>query len=245
MKIFKSVFRLDYPVNYIIIDHLGEQFDSLISILKKDEYKIIQPTYDVSTHSIRINAEQERFFYNLEITPVSISGDIEYKNGKIIDSSNSEKFFKAVDSVLAKIEILKKWQFDRIGLREFYLAEEINSLAFHSILNKILDSNKKLVLNVNPNKSVVSDVALFLEIDTENGLKNNVKYGPYRDSEKRRYFRVIDPMISEGLIIDLDSYLVKYNIPNFKFSEFSKRVQSRAYDIVKKINDNLKGYDND
>lgn len=59
MKIYKAIFRLDYPISYKVVDSLGSYLDFITQKLQKKPFKNFNNSIDFVLHALSSQAELE------------------------------------------------------------------------------------------------------------------------------------------------------------------------------------------
>lgn len=221
MRIIKFIFRVDYPLNYSLIDKLGEFLDFIKNQTTKKPFKDVKNSISIAEHIITSEGtiQENKFQINLNVS--SFNGEVEFI--KSIDFNDIMKcqLFSLVESVIEKMQFGKNCDFNRIGLR-IYVVDENEKFKFESVLENILTKNKSFVGSISKHLDKVNDVGLIFESINDSSDSFRLNLGPYKEKERKKYF-TIDPEIVEGLIIDLDVWQSKITIPEFRLTNMIKQ----------------------
>ena len=236
MKIVKYVFRVDYPINYSLIDKLGEYLDYISHLTKKEPYTKVKNGIDVSSHIISSSGfiKEDKFIITLSLE--SFNGEIEFKDSTNFNDIIKCQLFNLVEDVIEKLKSSNN-EYKRIGLR-IYVIDANENFKFDKILKYQLKLNESLISSVSKHIPEFNDIALTLESINDDKESIRINIGPYKAKENQKYFK-LDPKIDEGLIIDLDAWQNKIIIPKFKIIEMIKQKINLYSRILPVISSNL------
>jgi len=241
-KIYRVIFRLDYPLSYQFLDSLGKVtdfvqtfFDNLPIQEKKVDLDILNRKID----AFCVDKNNNGLLFVVELQ--TIHGSFDFKNGAEIPQIL--KFF-GVDLIHEMVNQLKldslKY-FNRFGIRCLYLSDE-PAFTFDSI-NRYILKQEKILSNAFEHSGFSRDDSLIKIVGKKelNGL--GVAYGPYQVSESPKHFG-IQPSVNEGLIIDIDLFTSKLEAQKIDFkskmelylSEIDKLAKSIVSNLEKEIN---------
>jgi len=233
MKVFKDIFRLDYPISYSLIDRFGEQLEFITQQTSEAPFKNFGGEFDIANHSITAKGQlnEDRTLIKLDVR--TFHAVTEHKDGLEIEKVKKYPLFELADKIVERLEIKMVTEYERIGFRSWILVEE-DSLKFDNILKYIVNSNNLFNNVVTKHFSDINDISLVIESKTSDDNYIRINLGPYQEAEVKKYFALTNS-IKEGLIIDIDIWQVKVKIPGFKLTEFVKYTQNICYNMVNDI----------
>lgn len=232
MKIFKTIFRLDFPVAYGILDKLGAYLEFLTSKTRQKPFEAIRTDIDLSQHSITCTAKVVNDFFNISLDLSTLSGFIEFQNGKNINGIAREPIFTLAEELIQKLEMQTNSKYDRIGLRSYIILQK-EQLHFESIRDYFWQCNNLIGEILTGFYEVKNDIALAFEAKSPTEFIR-LNLGPYQSSEKNRYFSLKND-IKEGLLIDIDIWESNISIPDFKLVEMIRNHEKKYLDLIKNI----------
>jgi hypothetical protein len=232
VKAFRIIFRLDFPIRFKLADDLGRILDMVQKITSKAPFK--QPTtnkYEIVGQQITNEGVVEGHKYNIVLSPTFLTGEMHFQDGIQLSNLSSLELFKLADEVLGMFD-KDDFTFNRIGLRVFAISgnSKFTFQKVHGILenkNDYLHSEAKKVINTS------YDMAIVAELKNE---ADNIRitFGPYHKREYKKYFNT-DPGIQESIILDIDLWQEKTNVPEFRMKKFAVYGQ----EIISKICENV------
>lgn len=236
MKIYKAIFRLDYPLNYALLDKLGEHLEFIKKETKSNNFKSVKYDINLINHIITTSGLFGEMPFILNITLKNFDGTLEFTNGLELQEISKLKFFNFIDLVIKKLEVTNS-TYERIGFRTYGIHYS-EKTKFTYILDSIVSNNKKFTDPFENHFRTPNDVALVIEaIDLkEDSLR--VTLGPFKNEEWQKYFS-IKPEIKEGIIFDIDSFQMKLDLPGFKMSNFVSKNETLQKNIIDGILKNL------
>lgn len=242
MKIYKSIFRLDYPISFSILDRLGEHLEFIYNKMQKPDFENIKNDINLQNHSINSHGVVGEDEFNLHLSLNTFNAVIEHKEGLNITTLAKHKIFLLADDVIERLDIERNFsEYERIGVRLFIIKEH-PGLKFKKILDYMYKLNNPFSSLFTKNSFEVRDIGLILETKNEYDTFLKLHCGPYQENESIKYFS-IQPSVKEGFIMDIDVWEKKIKIPNFKFTEFAKssikQVNKITEDVTKIIEEVL------
>lgn len=238
MKIYKAIFRLDYPLNFVLLDRLGEHLEFIKEKTKVTGFTSVKYDINLVNHLITIMGSYEKNPFTVNLTLNDFDGVIEFTDGILLNDLPKLKFFGIIDNIIKELEKTNS-KYDRIGFRA-YVIHQSESLKFSDTLNLMVSNNEKFTKPFSEYFRKLNDVALIMEAIDQGKDSLRVTLGPYKEMEWQKYFSN-NPDISEGLMFDIDSFQMKLDQPGFKMSNFIEKSDTI---ISKIIADILKQFEN-
>lgn len=239
-KIFKSIFRLDFPLAYKILDKLGEYLEIINSEATQEPFLGGQGNINTTQHALaytaeinRHDSEKDNDVFTLNLNLKTFNAVIEFPDGCDIGRLDKSPLFSLADKLIEKLQTDHSPKYDRIGIRSFVLVER-PEFSFEKIRNYMWESNNIYSQALNkffPNKY---DIGLVLESSNKKEENVLLQIGPYQKSERKKYFE-FEHIVEEGLILDIDIYQPKISIPKLKLGELINSYKKIYQDLVKEI----------
>ncbi len=237
MKIFKTIFRLDYPLSFSILDNLGKQLEFIDQNTSIPPYNKTTGNVDLINHSITHSGNINEDIFKIHLSLKSFYGMVEYHQGYKIENLSKHKLFELSDKVIKNLELKRSSNYNRIGIRSWVIIEQ-ERFKFEQILKLIKKSNSLFDSALTEHFPITNDIAMVFEAKSEELGNIRLGLGPYKKTEKERYFS-LSPEIEEGLIMDIDIWQPKISIPNFNLIKLLKENQKVYHKLLKKIETNL------
>jgi hypothetical protein len=237
MKNYKTIIRIDYPLNYGLLDNLGQQLEFVHQkTLNDKDYTNSQGNVDFTKHSIAQIGNCKKDSYSLNLSLKTIDITINYNNGIELDNLINGKLFKLYGEMLKKISVT---MFDRIGMR-FWIVLENKKFQFENIKNYITKSTSLFSDVFTEQFSGISDVGLVYETFSDH-QNSRVSLGPYKAEEAAKY-QFLNPEVKEGLILDIDIWESKLKTPEYNIKsnlisrlEMIKKIMSAVEEKMKGV----------
>lgn len=238
MKIYKTIFRLDYPLNYSLIDKLGSHAEAISQEGKKMglEQKL---ALNLPGHIVTSSGHQGEDYFMITVTPQTVVGVIEHYSGCDLNSLHNHSVLKIGDSIVKGISGEGETTFLRYGVRVWSIT---NGVAFDSVLKHFGVKNNPQSDALNSSGLKLTDIGIVLEsVSAENAHNARIQFGPYKQEENPRYFSLKeskDPVtigIKEGLIIDADVWQSNNKINQFELTKYSKFYVRELEQLIEKI----------
>jgi len=224
MKIYKSIFRVDFPLNYSLMDKLGDEFQFMKSITSVEPYNNIQGNVDLNSRSIILHGALGKDRFTVNQTLNSFDFIVEYNEAIDFTRLSNHPILEFTDKVIKRIGAACNDTFERIGYRSWIVIED-DKFKFASIKQQFENKNSIFCNYVNELFGVTSDLGIIIEASKADGTSIRILTGPYQQKEWIKYFSK-DIKIVEGLIIDIDIYLAKVQMPNLDIKQFSRKVRN-------------------
>lgn len=242
MKLYKSLFRLDYPLSYSLVDRLGNHLEFLMdNSLNNKAFQNIGGELKLGgNHTCYHYGSVKEDNFRTVLNPTTFNSSIEHYEGLNLKELHNHKTIKLCGKLLEEKEVLgKESKYKRIGLRTWIIVE--NPLfTKDKILNYVCQSNKESSLLLGNTFSKIKDIMVTYELEGEQGTSARVSYGPYYNEEKEKYFTLkrkedLNINISEALIFDIDIWDNMVKVPEFDLSSFCRFKIIEVETIVDKI----------
>lgn len=239
-KVYKTIFRLDYPISFKIIDNLGEYAEFLHSdSLQKAPFVDGKTNIDLTSHRISSTGSVDKDMFSFTLSITSLDAIIEHGVGVDVGSLSKHPVFDLANKLLPRLEKENDvMRFERIGLRTWSIIENDN-FKFDRIRDYLLSKLTKFNNAIKPNFNSSEDIGIVLESKSDAGIAVRISFGPYQIAEQSKYFSLKHDSIKEGLIFDIDIWETKKEIKGLKFIELTKHYQKKMDSIIEKIKENL------
>lgn len=201
-KSFKSIFRIDYK-SLLLLDHLGFVVEPIREQIENKLYSNMKYEINTSNYSYTAFGKFKEEYFKIHLGLNSLTTIVEDAKGIDINKLHNQNALKLADEVLLKFSEIGIKKFDRIGYRSWVVID-LNDyeLNFENLKNHFIDDNS--ILNqISSNDDLISDVNITFEIEHASGYKSRTSFGPYHESERKRYFSA-DIEVLQGLILDID-----------------------------------------
>lgn len=223
MKIYKSIFRVDFPLNFSLMDRLGDEFQFMKSITSVEPYNGIQGNVDLNSRSIILHGAINKDKFTVNQTLNSFDYIVEYSEPTDISRLSSHPVLEFADKVVKRIGAACNDTFERIGFRSWIIVENEN-YKFENIKQQIEENNSSYCNLVNELFGKVSDIGLIVEAKGPDDGSIRINVGPYQHEEWIKYFSK-DFNVVEGLIFDIDIFHTKIQMPDFDIKQFARNVR--------------------
>lgn len=241
MNICRVVFRIDFDVNYEIIDSAGKIMRMMGDNLNSDLKDLGEAVGNRRISARFISKERDRQ-YHVTVDPISIHFTLEILGGATYDKLETIDEFNK----LIKITNLLRKEFSisnlkRLGFRLFCLDNPTTSFESSKKTNlTLIDSsiNSKITDTI----GTIDDVGLSFDGTNEDGIGFHLRFGPYKQSESDKYFDELKKEFAEidkfNLIYDIDFFekafelnkdvsILKWIGPNInRFKKLSSSINS-------------------
>lgn len=243
MKTYKTIFQIDFPLAFQLIDELGK-----VSKFLADETKNIknvtgrpQTDIDLSKHTVTNQGNIGSNFYRITLTPVKLSAGIEFPLGEDIEKLHQSDLLKIVDRLLDDLLLKEINTFNRIGMRNWVISKG-DKLRFSQIRNVILGKINSYESAISSSLGETEDVAVIVESKSKMNFSSRVSFGPYRENEKQRYFSM-SPDVDEGLVFDIDIWQTNISLPGLVMMDlirhWKKHIEGAGVKITGSILESL------
>ena len=233
VKIFSSIFRIDYQLSYKILDHLGQQLEEIIDRTKEKPFSETNGKIDLLNHSISSQGKVNCGRYLLNLSINSFDGTVENKDGYEIDRYCKNPVFNLADHIISNLDFKSFKRFNRIGFRSFLVIYGVD-IKYDKVLRYFKKINTPFVKMIENNFSDVDDAGVVLECFDDSLGNIRLSIGPYGAKDQKQFFGE-ELVCKEGIMLDIDWWHEKIEIPGIKLSEIAKKCQ----DIYNKVVSNI------
>jgi hypothetical protein len=237
-KIYKAIFRLDYPISYRIFDHLGEYLEFISNKTDQPPFFESKGVLNIVSHSIVNNCKIGNDVFTLNLSIKDFDAVIEFQDGIDIKKLPKCPLFSLADEIIEKLEEGNRSKYDRVGFRVFLIAEN-SKLTFNGLRDRIWDCNSTFGDALLKDRyTEKEDIALVYEASSKNDEKIRYQCGPYQEKEVTKYFSLKNN-IKEGFIADIDIWQSKVTLPKLKLVSFINEYQKIYDKIIKNTYEQL------
>jgi hypothetical protein len=238
MKLHKSIFRVDFPVCFGIIDRLGRYSDFLHRSTLAAPFADAKSEVNLATNTVANSGKVGNDHYRISLTVSSLDAVTEHTDGIDVDELAKHPVFELGDAMNAELKGDIGTAYERVGLRTWILVDE-PTLAFDAIRDDLRASLPQLDGPISKEFPKPKDIGIVFEATNEHDVDVRVACGPYRSSEYGKYFKK-EPALKEGFILDIDLSERKVDIPRFRFSRFAIRSEAQLTSVVTGITTSLR-----
>jgi len=239
MRAYKIIFRLDYPTTFGMLDILGDTAGFLEKETREAPFANATINVNPVEHLITCTAHLPspdaaddgfRLMHNVK----TLSAVIEHQKGLELSELHEHPAIILTDKLIEHLDFADVSRFERLGIRVWIL----ETLRFKAIRDSMV--SKLDTLNSALMKSFASaeDVGVVFESVNKEGSSVRVIMGPYQKTETAKYFG-LENSVQEGLILDIDMWQTKVEIPKFRLSRqaayFEAAFQKLAGDLVSSL----------
>jgi hypothetical protein len=244
MKCYKSIFRLDYPLSYSIVDGLGHRLQFLLDRSRDKPFLNVKGGISIgNNHSLDHYGQVGNDVFKTYLNPETFNSSIEHYNGIALSDLHNHKVIKLSNELISEKPIQdSNARYKRIGLRTWVIIDD-KDLKRESILKYMCKSNKFVTDVIKDEFNAASDIATVIESQNESGAKIRIQLGPYDKSEMRKYFflsQKSEVEVEEGLIIDFDFWEERLDVPGFDLSTYCRHKSKLISSICEKTVQSLK-----
>lgn len=237
VRVFKTVFRVDFPTKFALLDRIGATADLIQGFVRRDPFKDVSMAVDVVGQSVTATGKMGEHSFRLHQTLASVDGTVEFTKPGLPLGASVPALLELAESVVSSIDVAK---FARIGYRAWLLAEGPD-LKFQAILNEM--NTRAGFLNValsqvGTSTDIAYTVEAALRFDGPEHLR--LSTGPYRNVEHKKYFSR-DPDVTEGLILDMDAWQNALEMPNPNLRRFGSQAEKTFSKIAASVVDSFRG----
>ncbi len=234
MKIFKSIFRLDFPLAYKILDKLGEYLEIINDKTREKPFSAGKGNVNLLQHSLSHSAKVADDAFTLNLDLKTFNAVIEFQNGHDIDNLAKHPLFHFSDEVIEKLENEHSSKYERIGFRSHIIVQR-DELNFSTLRDYIWNCNQIFGNPITDLFSKPHDIGVIFEAKKPDESESiRVHLGPYHEREQSKYF-VLNHAVKEGLIFDIDIWQTNVSIPHLKLVELIRSHQLVYHELVKNI----------
>ncbi|HEY2405221.1 MAG TPA: hypothetical protein VGI10_04425 [Polyangiaceae bacterium] len=241
MKLYKSIFRVDFPLCFGIIDRLGKYSDFLHKTTQRLPFVDAKSEVNLVNNTLANSGRVDNDHYRFGLTITSLDAVTEHTDGVEVGELAKHPVFEVGDAMRDELKGDIGTVYERVGLRVWILVEE-PSFSFEGIRDALRANLPQLDGPVSKAFPKPKDLAIVFEATNEHDVDARVACGPYRSSEYEKYFKK-EPALREGLVLDIDFSERKVDIPGFRFSRFAARSEAQMLSVVGGITTSLRARD--
>lgn len=233
MKIYKTIFRLDYPLAYKILDNLGGYLEFIRKRTSQKPFSNGIGNINLLQHSLRHSGKvgDDPFTLNLDLK--TFNAVLEINNGQEIGNLSKNPLFKLADDLIEYIEIEHSSNYERIGVRNYILIKD-EKIKFNELNDYIWNCNKAFGYPLSQFFNQKQDIAVVFEAKSANDENIRIQLGPYKNEERPKYFS-LNNEIEEGMILDIDIWQINVSLPKLKLETLVHRHEKIYNEVVKQI----------
>jgi hypothetical protein len=237
MRIYKSIFRLDFPLAYKILDKLGEYLELIKNKTDENPYSKGRENIDLVRHSLSHTANIGENTFTLNLDLKTFNAVIEFQDGISVDKLYKIELFSLADEIIEKLEDDHSSKYDRIGFRSYILSER-KEFKFLKLRDFIWGLNEIFGVSIANHFEEKHDIGIVLEAKSESEEWIKLQLGPYHHNEQSRYF-TLENSIREGLIYDIDIWEQKISVPKYNMIESIRNHQNIYKKLINDIEYNI------
>lgn len=239
VKVFKIIFRLDFPLAYRILDKLGEYLEVIKEKTEADPYKDGTGEINLLQHSLSFTSKIKNNIFSLNLNLKTFNSVVEFQDGINISEISKFPLFQFSDEIIEKLENDHNLKYDRIGIRSYIIMKN-EEYTFSRLKDYIWNCNETFGVTIENDFEIKNDIGVIFESKSNNNENIRVCLGPYQKKEQGKYFS-LENNIDEGLILDIDIWQSKCVIPKLKISTLINNHQKVYNNLIENIKKQLKG----
>lgn len=239
MKAFKTIFRLDFPLAYRILDKLGEYLELIHIKTNQNPFSEGKGNVNLIEHSLSYNAKVADDIFSLNLDTKTFNAVIEYQGGSELNVLAKHPLFILADEVIEKLEKEHSSRYKRIGIRSYIIIQK-KEFDFVKIRDYMWNSNKIFGDPLTSLFHTKYDIGVTFEAQSDNEEYIRVNLGPYHEREISKYFSLKNEL-KEGFIFDIDIWQGNISIPQIKLVELIHRYQKVYSELVSNIESQILG----
>ena len=135
-RVFKIIFRVDFPLNFGLLDRIGYFADFIQTFVRREPFKDVTTGVDVVNQSVAGNGKLGDHTFRLNLTLASLDCIVEFTRPGLLLGESIPELLELAELLMASAKIDK---FLRIGYRAWILADG-PSLKFDGILREMQTS---------------------------------------------------------------------------------------------------------
>jgi hypothetical protein len=252
MPVCRLIFRLDFKVNFEIIERSGTTMRMLWETFEKENPKGFELKENRNNRSVTIRSVSENgdFTRHLNVEPTSINGVFESIEGvevnKLLYDTKGFIFLTKLAS-----DLCEEFHIDHIlrsGLRLLHL-NKLGKYAGDIVKAYQPMFNTEVINRFEDKLGSIQDYAIVLDGVSEDGVGYHFLTGPYRTEEAQKFFHEIADTISKqadyDMVCDLDLYENDFSLSKRSVSKLYRPLIAKAERVIetleKEIIRNLEG----
>ncbi len=245
MPVCRLIFRLDFELNFQIVDHPGEVM-RMITQLPDEILSELRESSGRRGIAGWYKSDDGDLVRQFAVEPRSVVASIESLEGieinRLISNEGFETLTKMADSVC---EMFKVETIQRSGLRLFYFSKLHNEdrvvKAFGSVLPEGLTDGVNEVLGP------IQDYGINFDGGSAQGFKYHIRSGPLRKEEnKSQYFEHINELFQDSsdfdFACDIDFYEHDFAPSKIPIRRWHRPMIKKANDLIDLIEAQITSY---
>lgn len=240
MPIHRIIFRLDFRVNFNIMNNPGKVLE-VIDKAQKSFWSKFQVSSSQYTLSAFFETKNKDLFRKINIEPSAVTLELETVAGVKLDKIEIDDSYKQMLMIISKI--CKEYQIEKIqraGFRLLYCDkignEEDSIKLFCKMFDKGITSGIEKVLGD------IVDYGMSFDGHGSDKIHYHIHSGPYFPDEIRKYFKVISEEFNKNnynMICDLDLYENDFSLKNILVSNWLNPLYIKSQNIIDFIKSQL------
>jgi hypothetical protein len=233
MRVYKSIYRLDFPLFFSLVDNLGMYAQLLGKETADRPFDARGIDLNLAEHKVsaRLLVNNDKALVNLTLK--SFDFIVEYSGGVPLGEAFKHPIVALGASIIEALQKAPVQAVERLGIRHWILIER-DQFAFGRLRDAIVRQVAPIRRAVSASFQTVDDVAVTLEASAGASARSRTSVGPYREAEQRRYFSINVP-VSEALMTDIDIWQEKLEIPKISIASTAKSFERHARSVVDKL----------
>jgi hypothetical protein len=242
VRTFKSIYRLDFPPLFRLLDSFGEHLEFVRERasqppFENDKTQILLST-DNSNVGARLHVGKDAAAIGLSLKHFDLV--VEYEEGVELGHASDHPAVELATHLIKSLAEERIRGIERVGMRHAILVEhekfQFDALRDH--FAKSVTPVNAAVASVFPR---LEDFSTTFEACAEDGTHLRAMVGPYRQEERERRFPLGAKGITQALIIDLDLWQTKIEMPGFSLATSARNYERMARKVVEKLVETLLG----
>jgi hypothetical protein len=239
MEVFKTIFRLDFPLAYRILDKLGEYLELIHVKTAQAPFSNGKGNVNLVEHSLSYSAKVGDDTFSLNLDTKTFNAVIEYQDGSAVNTLAKHPLFSLADEVIEKLAAEHSSKYKRIGVRSLILLQK-DEFDFAKVRDYMWETNNVFGKSVTDLFNKRYDIGVTFEAQSDDEEYIRVNLGPYHEREIAKYFSLKND-VKKGFIFDIDIWQGNVSIPQLKLIELVHRYQNIYSELVRKIESQLPG----
>jgi len=233
---FKTIYRLDYPVSFGLVDHLGHYTQLVKEHSEKPAFTDVRSNLNLSNHTVTTAGKCGRDVFRFTLSLQTMNAVIEHEDGTSLSDLSAHPVIKLSDDVLRSLKESSFNKFERIGFRCFVLVQD-TKFTFEKLKKHFIENFGEMSSALNRNFDMFEDIGVVFELmNSKNNDHTKISMGPYKKTEMEKYFS-IKPDVEEGLIVDIDVWQKKSEIADLNLSKLSRHYFDTIKTTIALINE--------
>ena len=233
VKTFKTIYRIDFPKCYTILDKMGYYQEKISAQLKKEPFEEFKGSIDTVNWGIKNTAIFRNDSFESHMNLQTLDAVIQHKEGYNLDVLARHPLIKISEDIIKELEQNGLNEYSRIGLRAWILIKN-PSYTFEKLLKYFCKSKNIAVKSVEKIFAPINDIGIVIESKNKEDVNLRLSYGPYKSDEAIKYFSFESP-IKEGIILDIDLYQVKIELLGFELTKLIRKYQNIMIELVSSV----------